>query len=175
MIHLNSFKIAAIDLSYRDTGVCIAEFKRNESSSSFHIVSTSSFKNPELTLGFHGLRFASKKMIETMIEIDESIDGCDVTIIEVPCYTQSAKASLAIGMCWMAAADFDSPILVEPSALKIWSDSRKGDKKEIVKEKVYNRTGFKTGNDNIIDAVGLALLFADQVSKKYYEYTTNRK
>jgi hypothetical protein len=74
-------------------------------------------------------------------------------------------------MCWGTISQLKNAILVEPSALKKWSKSKPKDGKKKVKEKVLERVMLdknQQSNDNIVDAVGLALLFIDAVAKEKY-------
>lgn len=167
-----------IDLSYRATGVALINMVGNETS----IDGVSCLENKEVgSVGFNSLMLASERFLYTKSVLKGIIRDIkpDAIIIEVPCFTQNAKSAIVIGMCWMVAAilDGDDTILVEPSALKKWSGSRKGDKKKLVKEKVIERVTLspaQANNDNIVDALGLTMMFSDLISKQRYENSSDQ-
>lgn len=173
MTSLNSYKILAIDMSYRESGVSLLTYE-----GSIITVSSRVIQNPELGyIGFRSLVSASANMKTTIERISETMseNSPDVTIIEMPCFSQSAKSAIAIGILWGAVSTLDC-ILVEPSILKRWSDSARGDKKTKVKEKVLERVilaKYEASNNNIVDAVGLTLLFHDTIRKQKYAETNS--
>lgn len=171
-MNMNSLTVLAIDLSYRDTGVCV--LKTNPSRTLLE--KAISFKNPEMGNGFDALRSCLSGLNNLYLYISNTIRGCepDVIIIEMPCFSQSAKSAVAIGMLWGLVSRFPNSILIEPSALKNWSNSQKGDGKEKVKEKVMSKIPLlkhQYSNDNIVDAVGIALFFLDTINDIKYETT----
>lgn len=95
-------------------------------------------------------------------------------LFEFPDRTQDSLSAIALGMCWGSTfCIFDDFYIASPSLLKNWSDSKKGDKKKKVKEMVKERVSLKPkqiSNDNIVDAVGLALIALEQA--KYCKSTT---
>lgn len=174
MIHLDSYKIIGIDMSFRDTGLSILNTVGN----------SIDIKSMSITCSEFGSGF--NDMVSSMIDIRLSIEQIksvidiekpDAIIVEMPVYTQSAKAALAIGMCWGVVSQLDC-FLIEPSALKKWSGSKRGDKKNLVKEKVIERITLsdkELSNDNIIDAIGISLMFNDVIRQKKYEYKANQR
>lgn len=157
-----SINIAAVDVSYRDTGLAITSYNGNE----INLVKHKSFKNPSSSMGFLGLTKSAALIEETvkLIKCQISLHLCDVIVVEMPAYTQSAKAAILIGMCWGAYTSIDkNVIIIPPSALKKWSGSKPGDKKAKVKEKVEGMTGLTIANNNVIDAIGLALLTIKEI------------
>lgn len=116
-----------------------------------------------------GLMEAGLNMSNTINSIKELVSTLDnpLVVVEIPAYTQSAKAALAIGIC-IGCFRSCPWIPVEPSLLKMWSGSNKGDKKKKVREVVTERMGdgFRwLSNDNIVDAVGLSLAISDEIFK----------
>lgn len=141
-------------------------------------IETASLINPKCdAMGFSALDNARQNYHKNTIAILRTLidGGFDMVVIEVPCFTQSSKSAMLIGMCWGAICDFDS-VLIEPSALKRWSDSKSGDKKSMVKEKVLSRvtlTAKAASDDNIVDAVGIALMTSDLISLVNHESHTS--
>lgn len=157
-----SIKIAAIDVSYRDTGLAITSYDGFETT----LIKHKSFKNPISSMGFLGLTKSASLIEETVKLIKNLVNlhQCDVVVIEMPAYTQSAKAAILIGMCWGAYVSiYKDVIIIPPSALKKWSGSKKGDKKTKVKQKVEEMTGLSIANDNVLDAIGIALLTIKEI------------
>lgn len=168
---MHSINILAIDISYRSTGYALISREKNT-----HIIHNfGTLDNPQMFLGFNGLKNASKSFNDKTFQriwqmINES--KADIVVVEMPAFTQSAKAALCIGMCWGALSSFigsDRFCFIEPSVLKSWSESKKGDKKAKVKQKVLDRTNIQSNDDNIIDAVGIALVTSDIISQLKYE------
>lgn len=117
-------------------------------------------------MGFTGLNKSACLIEETVKQIKSRISlyDCDIVVIEMPAYTQSAKSAILIGMCWGAYISiYSNVIIIPPSALKKWSNSKPGDKKSKVKEKVEDMTGLSITNDNIVDAIGIALLTIKEI------------
>lgn len=156
-------------MSYRDAGVALLARDGQDVS-----ITATSFKNPALPgIGFHALQEAARNLTKTVIEIKDLINNAqpNIVVIEMPCFTQSSKAALVIGMCWGCVGDINANF-IEPSMLKRWSGSKRGDKKAKVKEKVLNRAIIpqeQISNDNIIDAVGIALMTSDFISQEKYD------
>lgn len=122
-------------------------------------------------MGFNGILNASIQLASSINEIKKLIKSFspNLIVVEMPAYTQSAKAAICIGMCWGAVGELESiapVIFIEPSFLKKWSGSKSGDKKIKVKEKVIARMGtFKeSSNDNIVDAIGICYAVNDLIS-----------
>jgi len=158
-------KIISVDMSYRDTGVCYIENDRECCT----IVDAYSIKNDAMDCGFEGLRLMARRVNVVVNEIRRiSMDkNPHVVLVELPCFTQNAKAAISIGLCWAAIININC-ILVEPSFLKIWSSSESGDGKKKVKEKVRTLTNLdkaQLSNDNIVDAVGIGLAFVELINK----------
>jgi len=156
-------------MSYRATGVAVLECK-NESNSILHM---ECLTNPEFGYGFHSLTAAMNHMkYDTMPVLHALKRAYDINlcVIEMPCFTQNARSALAIGMCWGFAAQFNASF-VEPSALKDWSGSKKGDKKTMVKNKVLERIAAcsHVNNNNIVDALGLVFMTSDLIRTMKYD------
>jgi Holliday junction resolvasome RuvABC endonuclease subunit len=99
----------------------------------------------------------------------------DIVIVEMPCFSQSAKSAIVIGILWGIISQLDC-VVVEPSLLKRWSGSKSGDKKEKVKEKVLERIHVPKNvenNDDILDAIGLAFCFNDMIRQQKYVSTNS--
>lgn len=173
-----SFRIMSIDMSLRAAGVCL--FEKSEKNILHESFCCETRKNEgsrfnNLELDAFNLHCSLKRIKEV-----ESEYKPDAIIVEFPAVSQNASAGIAIGMCWGIWSEYfskDHFVAVEPSALKIWSSSKRGDKKDKVKQKVLERVWLpphKQNDDNIIDAIGLSLLFVDL----YHEYNllkTNKK
>lgn len=123
--------------------------------------------------GFLQYMEAAKKVNEIRMHLHKLFqrNPDSVILIEVPAYSQSAKASLAIGMCWAMAMSLKETyqsrlVIIDPGVLKYWSESKRGDAKLKVKEKVESRMSLlshQQGNDNIVDAIGICFAFSDLV------------
>ena len=164
MILSSSSNIVAVDLSYRDTGIALI---KNEHGSPT-LVHAYNRENPPMEHGFEGLRRMSHLVYSTIDEVRLKAEWfkADAVLVEMPCFSQSAKAAIAIGLLWGCMADLDY-ILVDPSFLKIWSDSKRGDHKDKVKEKVMSMTCLdkeQLANDNIVDAIGIGLAFCELIN-----------
>jgi len=161
-------------MSFRDTGIC--RLTREDGSIT---IEASHLENPKCNgSGFLALKECSRNMRDNTITPLKAIvnSGWDMVIIEMPCFTQSSLSALLIGMCWGAIMEVD-PILIEPSAIKRWSGSKKGDKKTKVKEKVLQRVALsqkEASNDNIVDAVGIAFFVSDLISTIHHEHHTHQ-
>lgn len=165
------FKVLSIDMSLRAAGVCLLE--KGESVTIHEAVCCKTTKQSGSRFNcFESDSFQLHQSMSAIKKIEEEHKP-DAIIVEFPYISQSADAGIAIGMCWGAWNEYFSRsnfVAVEPSALKVWSRSKRGDHKEKVKLEVLNRVWLpekKQNNDNIIDAIGLALLFLDL----YNEYT----
>lgn len=164
MILLPLINILSVDLSYRNTGIALI---RNENGSPT-LIHAYNHENPPMEYGFEGLMRMSHLVYSTIDEIRLKAEWfkADVVLVEMPCFSQNAKSAIAIGLLWGCIADLDY-ILVEPSFLKIWSGSKRGDEKKKVKEKVMERTCLdkkQLANDNITDAIGIGLAFCDLIN-----------
>lgn len=162
---MTSVNILSVDLSYRDTGICCITNKHGQP----EVIQAYSFKNDKTCYGFECMRAMMEGIAKTINEIRLKAESfkADVTLIEVPYFSQSARSAMVVGLCWGAVAELDC-ILVEPSFLKVWSDSERGDKKSEVKLKVMSMTCLdkkQLANDNIIDAVGLGLAFCELMNQ----------
>lgn len=171
----STIKVLAFDISFRETGYAKLNIKSGES----ELLTKGVFANPPLSMGFHGLLESTKQFqANTKKKLEKLIyEPVDLIIIEMPAFSQSAKSALAIGMCWGALAEWvghEKVIFVEPRQLKVWSQSKAGDAKNKVKEKVLSRLhlGRDGSNDNIVDAVGLCLMFSDMVTQCKYDQNT---
>ena len=161
-----------MDISFRDTGYAKLNIKFDGS----ELKQKGSLKNPAFGMGFHGLLESAKQFeLNTKKALEKLVyHHCDLIIIEMPAFSQSAKSALAIGICWGALSQWiahEKVIFVEPRQLKVWSGSKSGDAKNKVKEKVLSRIhlGSDAQNDNIVDAVGLTLMFSDMLTQAKYE------
>lgn len=166
LIHLNSYSIIAVDLSYKSPGIAIADIEE-----SFHIrFIDNPFTDAPIGKGFDAMIVAAKRMqmlFEKIKTLKDNTKGTSILIIEVPYFSQNAKAAICAGLC-MGLAHQLGALCISPDALKEWSGSKRGDKKDEVKKKVLSRLtlpGNVMNNDDIIDAVGIALLFDDKVSE----------
>lgn len=158
-----SIRIIAVDLSYRDTGVCLMDSENGVTT----IYDAFSISNPPMDCSFDGLKDMSIRINNTIDIIDKMDDGRAVVIVEMPSFSQNAKGAITVGLVWAAVHKLDA-ILVEPSFLKIWSDSKKGDGKTEVKEKVKSLTSLsrsQLANNNVVDAVGIGLAFCEMIYK----------
>ena len=154
-----------MDLSYRDTGICMIT-NHNGSPTLVHAYNHT---NPPMGYGFENLRTMASNVYKTINEIRLKAEWfkADVVLVEMPCFSQNAKAAIAVGLLWGAIVDLDY-ILVEPSFLKIWSLSKRGDHKQEVKAKVESMTCLdkkQLANDNIVDSVGIGLAFCDLMNR----------
>ena len=157
-------------MSYRGAGAASVSIDNNGIS----LEKTWLFDSPPTSgFGFDSLLRSFSELKNKIYKINKILNH-DVIIVEMPCYTQSAKSAILIGMCWGSMIALNKHIdIIDPSVLKDWSESKKGDKKNKVKEKVLERfdlTG-KDLNDNIVDAIGICLVFSDLISKQRYEAT----
>lgn len=168
MIPHGKFKILAVDMSLRDAGVCVFEKQNNRTI----IHEALSLKTIKEDTKFRALECDALQLNRTMMKIKELEDvyAPAVILVEFPSFSQQASAGIAIGMVWGAWAPYFSMpnfAAIEPSALKIWSGSKKGDAKTKVKEQVLVRvpvlSAKQTSNNNIVDAVGIALMFCDLI------------
>lgn len=163
-------RIQSIDMSLREPGFCFLTKEGNSKT----INDCYFIKNqaPDASK-FRKLELDAASLAYVMIDLKRKEEKFNphVIIVELPCFTQTATAALSIGMVWGVFADYfskDNFVAVEPSALKVWSKSKKGDKKEKVLETVLARvpmTSKKMLNNNVIDAIGLALMFCDLVDE----------
>jgi hypothetical protein len=161
LLSMTSINILACDVSYRHTGVCIL----NKSESRNSLLHTECLDNPQIKYGFEGYRFMAINMQDKVKKIKQLYEEYNGSIIvcEMPTYGRSMNAGMAIGICWGAMPM--SPLIIPPSHLKDWSDSNKGDAKIKVKEKVMSRIHLDSySNDNIVDAVGTALMISDLIT-----------
>lgn len=170
MMSLTSYNILAVDLSYRNTGVAMLTCNNQNIS-----IEMMSLENPPLgSIQFDKLDEAMKNFEENTLRILRQLgqSGFDMMVIEVPCFPQSSLSAIAIGMCWGGIASIANAITIKPAALKLWSDSAKGDEKKAVKRKVMERaflTPSQASNDNIVDAAGIALMTSDYISTIRHE------
>ena len=156
--------IIAVDLSYRDTGIAIVESHHGAAT----LIHAYNYVNPPMGYGFENLRTMASNVYKTIDEIrlKAELFKADVVLVEMPCFSQNAKAAIAVGLLWGAIVDLDY-ILVEPSFLKIWSGSKRGDHKAEVKAKVESMTCLdkkQLANDNIVDSVALGLAFCELIN-----------
>jgi hypothetical protein len=93
-----------------------------------------------------------------------------IIVIEFPDRTQHFLDAISLGVCRGIAQCLFNFHSVQPSLLKDWSGSKRGDKKLIVKDRVVERVPLsqeQAKDNNIVDAVGLCLIILDLVT--YYE------
>jgi Holliday junction resolvasome RuvABC endonuclease subunit len=162
--------VMGIDLSYRSTGFAVAEISEDCAK----ITDYGKLENKELgRLSFDNLSMAAKSMHATCTKIIKMSKEHTLTIIEVPSFSQSAKSAMVIGMMWGCVArmlsEINDVILVEPSALKLWSNSDKGDGKERVKIEVLKRVKVDKKSascSDILDAIGICLMAHDEINRK---------
>lgn len=178
---MDSLRIQCIDMSMRSTGWVCMEISYNENKLRRKILDYGRYKTvvPNGVSKFHKLEEDSIQLHNVIkkLERNEKDYETNVTIIELPSISQSATSAIKIGMLWgawvhrMTDANF---ITVEETALKEWSNSKRGDGKKTVKEKVMSVVGLPekaANNSDIVDAVGLSLMFSDL----YHESKTNRQ
>lgn len=154
--------ILACDISYRHTGVCVL----SKTETRLKLVHSSCIDNNTITYGFAGYYSMTKRMLDTKNQIEriKNIHECSVTVCEMPTYGRSMNAGMAIGICW-GVMSCTGAIFISPDHLKEWSESKKGDGKKKVKEKVMSRIHLDSySNDNIIDAIGTALMISDLIT-----------
>lgn len=170
MAKRSRFRIMSIDMSFSSSGFCIMECGECD-----EILDAYRIESGTIGGGFDNLKNASKKLKELMDSIEFKIQHrhVDLLIIEMPCNPQSSRAAVGIGLLWGAISKLENVLLVEPSLLKIWSESKRGDGKEKVKEKVYSMVHTKERNDDILDAIGIALAFSQEVAIQRYANQTN--
>lgn len=162
-----SLRIVGVDLSYRATGFCTLDRIQDNAQTKLSVAGSGTIQLPPLEMGFEGLRQSARNIRTTYEKLSTIIGGSDIMLIEVPAYSQSAKAALAIGLCWGIAehmAYMHRAVLIDPSVLKTWSGSKRGDAKDLVAQKVHERITLFTKDDNVVDAAGIALMFSDAVS-----------
>lgn len=160
-----------VDLSFSDTGVCVASSSGQE----FKIIETLNIKSNAFHGGFDGMELASlevKRIYQHLLQVLHQYEDY-IFIVEMPYKSQSADAAMCIGMLWGMIRQFKMPILINPSFIKAWSESKPGDKKEKVLEKVSQRWKPNTSNDNIIDAVAIAMACHDLIRTIYHEEHTS--
>lgn len=125
---------------------------------------------------FDHMQDVSTRAHATMIEICSmfALNGADVVVMEIPCFTQSAKSAFMIGALWGALKSCNhlndsNTVIVEPSFIKQWSGSKKGDGKAEVLAKVQSRTMLHKNmmNNNIVDAIAIGFSFSDLIRNKY--------
>lgn len=173
MIHTDSIKILTFDLSYRDTGWSLIKGSREKKEYSFYF---GHVPNPVMKTGFDGLKECYEHCSILLNKINDLYDihQPDICLIEVPSFSQSDMGAIACGLMWgmMSGLNF-IPTCVSPQQLKTWSESKKGDGKEFVKQKVTERVelGLSKNNDNVIDAIGLGLMMLDYISISQYGYS----
>lgn len=164
-----SISVATVDMSLRDPGFCFMRKtgKTKEVLDIYHL------KNPKKEKGvgrFAALELETHGLYSLMDDFERRVEvhKPDWIIVEFPSITQSAQAAIYIGMLWGAFKNyFTKPnfIAIDETALKVWSKSKRGDKKERVKEVVLERMHWICTNDNVIDAVGISLLFFDLIDE----------
>ncbi len=157
-------RIVAVDMSYRDTGVCLLSTEQG----SVTIHKAFSIPNPPMECSFEGLREMARLIsltVDKIIDEDKKFES-NVILVEFPCFTQNAKAAISIGLVWSSMARVPC-VMVEPSFIKIWSGSDAGDKKSKVKEKVMKLSSLtkdQLSNNNIVDACAIGLAFCELIN-----------
>lgn len=153
-----------MDLSCRDTGVAVLSIGKEIKLENAISLKTKARKYP---IQFAEFEYELHELQKTFLNIQEMIDAYqpDAIVAEFPFFSQSNKAGVMIGMVWGMCAKYfnmENFVAIQPSALKLWSGSKKGDGKEKVKARVLNQVFLlphQASNDNIVDAVGICLLF----------------
>lgn len=159
---LESIKILGVDASMRGTGVALFEGELML----IHKLIPTKPKHSK----FEALEHDAISMNEVVSEVYDIIQKHkpDVIAIEFPCFTQSAKSAILIGMVWGCFANLllhPDCYAIEPEALKKWSGSKRGDGKTKVGDKVLLRVDVETENDNVLDAIGICLMCKDQIKE----------
>lgn len=162
--------ICGIDPSLRGTGCALIRRTKFTNVTSLEMVDCAvRVTRPPQSKGVHRVKEEVENVRMIFEWLDVFLRQATHVIVELPTNSQSNKGAVSNGVCYSIAAVAKQkglPItFVLPSALKQWSGSKRGDGKERVAELVKQRTGV-SGNDNVIDAIGLCLIFCDQLSRQ---------
>lgn len=98
----------------------------------------------------------------------EEYTNIDVIVIEIPHISQRASVAIQIGIVWGVLSEilkYEHCFAVDLKALKEWSGSKYGDKKERVRKKVSSRMIIETNDDNIVDAMGICMMTWDNYNE----------
>lgn len=174
------YRVLGVDVSYRDTGYSIIELRMEYTPVHGKLLFSTlekrgSLKNPPIGMSFSVIEKSSKLFYEnTHKAILDLHKKADLTIIEMPFKGQDYRSLISIGICWGSLGCYSNEegfVFADPSFLKHWSNSKPGDKKSKVKEKVISLFDLEkdASNDNIVDAVGISSMFCDLVRKEIHE------
>lgn len=160
-------------MSFRHTGYCILKRTKKKDQVCLSIYDTGEITTSKLWNDF-------SSYIAIRRSIHDLIAKCNPNciVMEVPDRSQSAKSAKMVGFVQAIAFEVryelgGIPEIVFMEHLKNWSQSKRGDKKSKVKEKVcaYFSGYEEENNDNIIDAIGLCLAKCDELSLLEHEAT----
>lgn len=155
-------------MSYLDSGVSVIDWIPSDNIIDIRVLR--SVKSvPSGMKGAAYLRECADRLSHSVGIIDYIIDQQkpDIALVEIPYFSQSAKSAFLIGMMWQSMCkNLSSGRLldVSPSALKDWSETKRGDKKVSVYNKVSPYIPY-TVNNNIIDSFGICLLTKDKIEE----------
>lgn len=170
--------MVAVDLSIRNAGFAqleiLTEPKYRLQMHGAGCIKSSAYPN--------GTRVAKLKhdsrcaftLVEKLKEINNNFEA-DLMIVEMPDFSQDAKSAIHLGMLWGCLMKLQKEIhiiQIDPSELKVWSESKRGDGKSKVIERVLESVWIPPSqrkNNNITDACGIALLYSDLVKEEYDE------
>lgn len=176
----DSHNVLCVDMSLRATGFAVIHLSYNENKLLKRLEDFGCYcTEPKGLNRFHALECDAEQLSQVMESLSrkEIEYNTSAIIVEFPSITQSAHAAVCIGMLWGAwSQSFSKPnfVSIEETALKEWSGSKRGDKKTKVKQSVTDRLWLPekaANNDNIVDAVAIALMFSDL----YHATHTNTK
>jgi len=164
-----------IDLSFRNTGVAVIDRIKHGDSVELRprLATVVTTKKPEKCETLDRVRREINNIKRLRMGIEEMIDkyNPDIIVIEIPHFSQSASGSYAMGICHSMVEsirdtyDLKKFGIILPKRLKDWAGSLKGDGKAAVKHKVRGYDCYsEIRNDNIIDAIGIALLWCDKLT-----------
>lgn len=176
----STIRILSVDLSIRNTGFAKLEIHSNPSYR-LQLHGSGCIKSVAINSNRVGkLKHDSQcafKLIGRLREINNNFE-CELIVVEMPDFSQDAKSAIHLGMLWgslMALQQEVKVIQITPSALKTWSESKRGDGKQKVIEQVLERVWIPPSqqkNNNITDACGIALLYSDLVKEVYDDLET---
>lgn len=163
--------IVGVDLSFREAGVAKIHLDIDKNSSSIRLEEFYPIKTPsdKSKSGIHAINYEYENLDKIISMIRKTCQGATDLDIEIPTGKATKMSSHASGVClavsYFLRSDFEGSSRTRlPSALKKWSESKRGDKKKKVREEVYKRFGSSvSNNDNVIDALGLCLIRASEI------------
>ena len=168
--------VLSFDVSYRHTGWANIRYDHEEN---LVIEIKYGTIDNEVTSyhSFHQYAKYSRNAKRTAEEIAMIESGIrpSVVLYEMPHITQDAMSAVLTGMMWNAINKRYNGYHVEPSHIKRWSNSKRGDKKDTVRLAVKERLGYlPSRNNNVIDAIANSLMFIDKIKQvKYAERNKN--